>query len=559
MSESQIPVGEYLFRRIASLGIKHIFGVPGDFNLTILDHIYSVPELTWLGCCNELNAAYAADGYTRIRELPGVLLTTYGVGELSAINGVAGAYAEHAGMIHIVGMTSRQVQQKRPLIHHTFEPNMDHTIYMQMSAPVRKTHALLVNEETLTADIDRAIEECVKSRLPVYIFIPMDVPSILVPASALDKKLELDVVNNVGTESKILDKVLHALEKAKNPAILADVLTIRHGGRDLVRELADLTQFPTYSCPLSKGIIDEDKPYYMGVYSGKVSFPGVREALESSDLIINTGTLQTDSNTGGFTRNIPVERLILLEHDSCVVLGEKFPNMHFLPILRRLVKELRSKASRYGLPAPAPSHKLIPPQLRSDRTGPLIQDFVWQRIGRSLQPNDARAITSTFWSAIGFSIGACLGACVAAREMEHPGRVILVVGDGSLQIAVQEIGTYIRFGFKPIIFLVNNNGYSIERAIRGAELSYNDINSSWDHQQLLSLFGARPDTGVSSFSTQCHTVEELEDVLENKSLANCERICLVELFFSPFDYPWRLATQVTNTLGRPLEKQDKFD
>ena len=63
--------------------------------------------MTWLGNCNELNAAYAADGYTRIKGVPAALVTTYAVGELSAINGVAGAYAEHAGMIHVVGMTAR--------------------------------------------------------------------------------------------------------------------------------------------------------------------------------------------------------------------------------------------------------------------------------------------------------------------------------------------------------------------------------------------------------------------------------------------------------------------
>ena len=81
----------------------------------LLDYIYDVPELSWLGTCNELNGAYAADGYTRIRGCPAVLLTTYAVGELSAINGVAGAYAEHAGMIHIVGMTSRPRRCPLPL------------------------------------------------------------------------------------------------------------------------------------------------------------------------------------------------------------------------------------------------------------------------------------------------------------------------------------------------------------------------------------------------------------------------------------------------------------
>ncbi|KAI1060498.1 hypothetical protein LB506_007053 [Fusarium annulatum] len=113
-------------------------------------------------------------------------------------------------------------------------------------------------------------------------------------------------------------------------------------------------------------------------------------------------------------------------------------------------------------------------------------------------PPRSRAITSTFWSAIGFSVGACLGACVAGREMKHPGRVILIVGDGPLQISVQDIGTCIRFGFQ------------------AHHLSY--------HQQLLSFFGARPDTGIGSFSTQCHPVEELESTFGKEALNEAEHI-----------------------------------
>src|SRR5450755_135323 len=115
---SEVPLGTYIFERIRSLGIEHVFGVPGDFNLNLLDHMSS-SNIKWVGTCNELNAAYAADGYARVRGrgLPGVLVTTYGVGELSAINGIAGAYAEHVPIIHIVGMTSRMQQRARMMIH----------------------------------------------------------------------------------------------------------------------------------------------------------------------------------------------------------------------------------------------------------------------------------------------------------------------------------------------------------------------------------------------------------------------------------------------------------
>jgi len=131
-------------------------------------------------------------------------------------------------------------------------------------------------------------------------------------------------------------------------------------------------------------------------------------------------------------------------------------------------------------------------------------------------PENVSYITQTFWSSIGYTVGACLGACVAAKELLRPGRVVLIVGEGSLQMTVQEIGSYIRFGFKPIIFVINNGGYSIERAINGPEQEYNDVSMLWDHQKMLELFGARKETGIKSRSFGCKTVEELEKVLSDE-------------------------------------------
>lgn len=178
--------------------------------------------------------------------------------------------------------------------------------------------------------------------------------------------------------------------------------------------------------------------------------------------------------------------------------------------------------------------------MNSSTTGPIEQSYTWQRIGRFLKPNDivlaesgtaqfgmpdatfpknTQYITQIFWSSIGFTVGACLGALVAAKEMKNPGRVVLIVGEGSLQMTVQEIGSYIRFGFTPIIFVINNNGYSIERAINGPKQEYNNVSMLWDHQKMLEFFGARTETGIKSSSYKCSTVEELEKVLHNEDFA----------------------------------------
>ncbi|TVY28535.1 Pyruvate decarboxylase [Lachnellula hyalina] len=579
---STISMGQYLFKRVAELGIEHIFGVPGDFNLTLLDELFKVHELDWLGVCNELNGAYAADGYARIKGVPGVLVTTYAVGELSAMNGVAGAYAEHAGMIHVVGMPGRAVQEARLMLHHTMEPGMDQTVYVGMAEPIRKTHTILTDEKTMAQEIDRVIEAGVKSKLPVYIYVPMDVVGIPLDASRLEKPLNTKVVNsNSQMEDEVVQSTLELIRKSSKPSILADVLTIRHGGRELARRLANATQFPTYSTPLSKGVFDETDSKYNGVYNGEVSFPGCADSLESSDLVLNVGFLLSDSNTGGFTRKIPNGNLVLLGHDYCQIHDKKFDGIHFLPVLKRIVEEIEKDLKQYGLPKSDTRAKVETPVLSTSTSGPITQSYIWQRIGRFLLPNDiiltesgtaqfgltdavfpasTQLITQTFWSSIGYTVGACLGALVASKEAQKQkqkrsssststsdspsSRVILIVGDGSLQMTVQEIGSYIRFNFTPIIFVINNDGYAIERAIHGPGMGYNDISMLWDHQAMLGFLGAREGTGIKGRSFACRDVEELERVLGEEEFAGAGCIQMCEIFIAKLDYPWRLSAQI---------------
>jgi pyruvate decarboxylase len=241
-----IPVGEYIFRRLHSLGIKHIFGVPGDFNLNLLDYIDSVDGLEYIGNRNELNGAYAADGYARSRGLPGVVVTTFGVGELSAINGIAGSYSEYVPVIHIAGMTSRAVQKARLMIHHTLGQGDDHRTYMGLSKPVSAGSAILDDDATFTREVDRVIELCFKKKLPVYLYVPMDVPDILVDSSRLDTPLDLEITNEgqATLEDSLVEEILTAISRAKRPSLLVDLLTRRFGLTREVGEIAELAGLP---------------------------------------------------------------------------------------------------------------------------------------------------------------------------------------------------------------------------------------------------------------------------------------------------------------------------
>jgi pyruvate decarboxylase len=256
---SEVPLGKYIFERIQSVGIGHIFGVPGDFNLNLLDHLSS-SNMQWVGTCNELNAAYAADGYARIRGLPGVLITTYGVGELSAINGIAGAYAEHVPIIHIVGMTSRLQQKARMMIHHTLGQqwdSADHSSFMDMSKPVRTDCVFLNNGDTFATDVDRAIQSCFKTRRPVYIYVPMDTPDILISSQCLNTSLDIEIRNDgrQEEEGKIVDRILSLLRDAKTPTLLVDVLARRYGLDEEITQLLNIANLPvsppSYPLPIS--------------------------------------------------------------------------------------------------------------------------------------------------------------------------------------------------------------------------------------------------------------------------------------------------------------------
>jgi TPP-dependent 2-oxoacid decarboxylase len=97
--------------------VDHLFGVPGDFALSFFNQVLK-SNLRYVGTCNELNAAYAADGYARIRSI-GAFSSTYGVGGLSALNGVAGAFAERVPGVVITGSSATANFRTHPLLHHT--------------------------------------------------------------------------------------------------------------------------------------------------------------------------------------------------------------------------------------------------------------------------------------------------------------------------------------------------------------------------------------------------------------------------------------------------------
>ncbi|OCK84214.1 pyruvate decarboxylase-like protein [Lepidopterella palustris CBS 459.81] len=557
-----IPLGRYLWERIHQVGVNTIFGVPGDFNIQFLDYIYNVQGLKWVGNQNELNAAYAADGYARVKNAPGVLVTTHGVGELSALNGIAGALSEHVKMIHVVGQTPKPMQESHMMIHHSIGDKPDHQVYNKTSKFLRVAEAELWDLKTAPDEIDRVVRECFIQSCPVYIFLPLDLSMEQVPSGLLDTKIDLSLPVDSNAQQSAVESIIEALSKAQSPSILIDAFVHRHDAVEEARKLVDKLQIPIYTSNCGKSIIDETHSNYVGVYNGQISSPGIAAACETSDLVLILGCMPSDTNSGGFSRNLAPEKCIHVNPRDVLIKGKTYLNTFMKPLLTGLTVALPN----------TPLHKLkvpkLPPpfQYKDSSATHITQSWVWGQFGKFFKPGDVivgetgttcfglcdttfpaniRFVNQIYYCSIGYATAATLGAEVARLEVQSAksqpsGRTILITGDGSMAMTIQEIGTMVKQGIKPIIFVINNNGYTIERLIWGARQPYNDIVPT-DYSALLPLF--RHPNPKSSFH-KASTKVEFEDVLKQPELQEPKDLQIIEVVMQMKDTPWRLGAQI---------------
>src|SRR6201990_3139868 len=128
---------QYVLRRLNEIGVGDVFGVAGDYAFPVNDAIVEDPAINWIGCCNELTHGYAGDapdGYARMRGL-GAVCTTYGVGELAAMGAIAGSYAEHLAVFHLIGTPNLATQEGRALGSHTLG-NGEFDLFSRMAEPI---------------------------------------------------------------------------------------------------------------------------------------------------------------------------------------------------------------------------------------------------------------------------------------------------------------------------------------------------------------------------------------------------------------------------------------
>jgi indolepyruvate decarboxylase len=465
------------------------------------------------------------------------LITTNGVGALSAINGVAGSYSEHVPVICVCGSIPLRSAERGLGMHHTMADGSSDR-FMRAFAQVTAAQARLTPQNAVI-EVDRLILTAWREKLPVYMELPSDVAylEVEVPAAALSLEEQPSDPERLAS---CVSAIAALLSAARSPAILLDADAARYGLGGQVMGLAEKLQAQVASIPSVKGLIDETFPHYAGLYAGQGSAPRAREAVEASDCLLTIGYRPVDLTTGSFTSSLPAQTIHAHRHS--VDIGEvNYQAVTLSEVLRGVtdaVPRVTDRAMRPRVPAQATTanHAGAPAKLTQAAYWEAVQGYIrsgdvllvedgtsYAAFGLDLPPN-CTVVSQPTWGSIGYTVGSLLGTLAAAPDRRH----LLFVGDGSFQLTAQELSTILRHDYKPVIFLINNGGYTIERCYLGKTSRYNDV-ATWAYADLPKVF--RPDTDARSF-----VVKTADDLHEALSAPN-DTLIFIESVMDPYDAP----------------------
>jgi len=532
-------VAEYIVGRLAAEGISHCFGVAGDYVFPICDAVDSSAKVKWIGCANELNAAYAADGFARIRGAA-MLATTYGVGELSALNGVMGAKAEQSLVFHIVGMPSYQHQRLGKIAHHTLGDGVFGN-FVELSGQAACCHAV-INPQNCVVEMERVIAEARRNNQPAYIAVPSD--HALSPVAPADVK-PLVLQSSEAALQKAIAVITKRIRAAKSVVAFPAFTILRLGLQKQARKAIEVLGCPFTTTLMEKCVIDEGHPQFAGMYAGAVSDPKTRQIVEGADLVLDLGGVNlNDITTASYSAQLDLSRFITVGLNDVRFGDEVIAGVRIADVLVELAK-LKPPSARYrGTPqrlAPvtgSPSDKItmatLYPRyaafLRAGDTVVLGSGSTSLGLSPMTLPAGVRVEAQVLWGSIGWATPAAFGIALADPKR----RTILITGEGSHQLTANEIGAMGRFRKNVIVFVLNNDGYLIERALEeNPNWTYNDL-APWKYAELPKALGC-----TDWFTARVTTLGELDDAM--KAARASKTGAYIEIIGGKLDMPPALA------------------
>ena len=496
-------VGGHLASRIVQAGTRAFFTVPGDFNLVLLDQLIKQPGLRMIGCCNELNAGYAADGYARATGGLSVVVVTYMVGGLSVINAVAGAYSDDLPVLVVSGGPNTLDAAANHRVHHTIG---EAELYQcaECFEPVVAANLRCATSRRRRRD-DRPCGHVMSGEAQAGVSgNRLQSGRRSATRADADQPAAARALQPTRPRSRRLPQALAArIDVAAKPVLVAGVKLRSQGATAAFRQLADALGCAVAVMPDAKGLFPESHPAFIGTYWGSVSSPNCAEIVESSDCQLFAGPMFNDYTTTGWTTLTTPSKLVHAGPDFLRMEGAEFTGLRLDALLGLLASKVAKKPAT--LESYRRRHEPAAPAAAAPASEPLSLTELRRQIQALLAANNDLVVeTGDSWfngqklhlpdgagyhfqmqyGSIGWATGATLGVALGAGADR---RTVALIGDGSFQLTAQEVSTMIRHQAKPIIFLLNNRGYTIEVEIHDGP--YNNI-KNWDYAGLVDVFNA---------------------------------------------------------------------
>ncbi|XP_078446955.1 pyruvate decarboxylase 2-like [Wolffia australiana] len=568
MAEGEGTLGRHIARRLVEIGVNDVFTVPGDFNLTLLDYLIAEPGLRNVGCCNELNAGYAADGYARAKGV-GACVATFTVGGFSILNAIAGAYSENLPIICIVGGPNSNDYGTNRILHHTIGL-ADFTQELRCFQTVTCFQAVVNNLDDAHELVDTAISTALIQSKPVYISISCNILGIPHPTFSrvpVPFCLSPILTNQQGLEAAV-EAAAAFLNKAVKPVMVGGPkIRVAKAAKAFV-ELADASGYAVAVMPSGKGLAPEDHPRFIGTYWGAVSTSFCAEIVESADAYVFAGPIFNDYSSVGYSLLLKKEKAIIVEPNRVLIgHGPAFGCIYMKDFLRALARRVKKNTtafenySRIFVPdGILPPCKPLEPlrvnvlfshiqKLLSAKTAVIAETGdSWFNCQKLKLPKGCGYEFQMQYGSIGWSVGATLGYAQAAKDK----RVIACIGDGSFQMTAQDVSTMLRCGQNCIIFLINNGGYTIEVEIHDGP--YNVI-KNWNYTGLVDA--------IHNGEGKCWTAkvrceEELKEALDTATGPKSDCLCFIEVLLHKDDTSKELlewGSRVCSANSRPPNPQ----
>lgn len=491
-------IGQYLIDRLLAAGADHMFGVPGDFIIGWMSRAEK-SRLKLITTSDEQGAGFAADAYARRRGF-GVVAITYGVGGLKVANSTGQAYAEQSPVLIISGAPGVAESQTHAMIHHKVR---SFDSQLKVFREITCAQAMIDNPVTACQQIDAVIAQILLHKRPGYIELPRDIETVEVdvPDPSLPNpyipRSEATLPENLAASIR---EVKHMLATAKRPIIALGIQLVRHGLLEKVVKFSETHDIPLVTTLLSKSAIDETHPQFMGVFAGKMSRQEISQYVENSDCLLVLGAYISDMDTGVYSAQVDPTKVVHATDDRLRISRHIYEKVGFAAFINAITELSPNTRFETNYPRIA----ALPTASTGNDSDSLTVSTLFARLAPTItaktvviaDPGDALFgaidlpirdgkdfLACGYYASLGFAVPAAIGVAAADKSL----RPIVLVGDGAFQMTGMELSVAVRYGYDPIVIVLNNDGYLTERLILEGE--FNDI-TPWHYSKLPAVLGS---------------------------------------------------------------------